>query len=47
MPVNVEDKVRCGTDTIMVADMEDAGRAFEAPTELVGEEQRKLGGSSD
>ena len=40
--VNVEDTVSCYTDTIMVVDMGDASRAFEALTELVGEEQRKL-----
>lgn len=40
--VNVEDTVSCYTDTIMVVDMKDAGRAFEALTELIGEEQRKL-----
>ena len=41
--VNVEDTVSCYTDTIMVVDMKEASRAFEALTELVGEEQRKLG----
>jgi len=40
--VNVEDTVSCYTDTIMVVDTKDASRAFEALTELVGEEQRKL-----
>ena len=40
--VNVEDTVSCYTDTIMVVDMKDASRAFEALTELIGEEQRKL-----
>lgn len=40
--VNVEDTVSCYTDTIMVVSIRDAGRAFEALTELVGEEQRKL-----
>ena len=40
--VNVEDTVSCYTDTIMVVDMKDASRAFEALTELVGEEHRKL-----
>ena len=44
--VNVEDTVSCYTDTIMVVDMKDASRAFEALTELVGEEQRKLYESS-
>jgi len=44
--VNVEDTVSCYTDTIMVVDMKDASRAFEALTELVGEEQRKLGGEA-
>lgn len=41
--VNVEDTVSCYTDTIMVVDMKDASRAFEALTELIIEEQRKLG----
>ena len=40
--VNVEDTVSCYTDTIMVVEMKDASRAFEAMTELIGEEQRKL-----
>ena len=44
--VNVEDTVSCYTDTIMVVDIKDAGRAFEALTELVGEEQRKLAGEA-
>jgi aspartokinase len=44
--VNVEDTVSCYTDTIMVVDMKDAGRAFEALTELIGEERRKLGGDA-
>jgi aspartokinase len=44
--VNVEDTVSCYTDTIMVVDMKDASRAFEALTELVGEEQKKLYESS-
>ena len=42
--VNVEDTVSCYTDTIMVVAMKDASRAFEALTELVGEERRKLAG---
>ena len=45
--VNVEDTVSCYTDTIMVVGMKDASRAFEAMTELVGEEQRRLGGDAD
>lgn len=40
--VNVEDTVSCYTDTIMVVSMKDAGRAFEALTELIEEEQWKL-----
>ncbi len=40
--VNVEDTVSCYTDTIMVVDMKDASRAFEALTELVGEEAKKM-----
>ena len=43
--VNVEDTVSCYTDTVMVVDMKDASRAFEALTELVSEESRKLGDS--
>ena len=39
---NVEDTVSCYTDTIIVESMKDASRAFEALTELVSEEQRKL-----
>lgn len=41
--INVEDTVSCYTDTIMLVRMKDASRAFEALTELIGEEQRKLG----
>lgn len=41
--VNIEDTVSCYTDTILVVSMKDASRAFEALTELVSEEQRKLG----
>jgi aspartokinase len=44
--VNVEDTVSCYTDTIMVVSMKDASRAFEALTELIGEEQRKSGEGS-
>lgn len=44
--VNVEDTVSCYTDTIMVVDMKDASKAFEALIELVSEEQRKLYESS-
>jgi aspartokinase len=44
--VNVEDTVSCYTDTIMVVGMKDASRAFEALTELVGEEQKRLYESS-
>ncbi len=44
--VNVEDTVSCYTDTIMVVDLRDASRAFEALTELIGDEQRKLGEAS-
>lgn len=43
--VNVEDTVSCYTDTIMVVRMKDASGAFEALTDLIGEEQRKLGAS--
>ncbi len=41
--VNVEDTVSCYTDTIMVVGIRDAGRAFEALTELIDEEARRLG----
>jgi hypothetical protein len=41
--VNLEDTVRCYIDTIMVVDMKDASGAFEALTELVSKEQRRLG----
>ena len=40
--VNIEDTVSCYTDTIMVVSMKDASRAFEALTQLIGEEQSKL-----
>lgn len=40
--VNVEDTVSCYTDTILVVDMRDAGRAFEGLTELIEEEKAKL-----
>jgi aspartokinase len=43
--VNVEDTVSCYTDTILLVEMKDASRAFEALTELISEEQRKLGES--
>ena len=39
--VNVEDTVSCYTDTIMVVSTRDAGRAFEALTELIEEESRR------
>jgi len=45
--VNVEDTVSCYTDSILVVSMKDASRAFEALTELIGEEQRKLGEGDD
>lgn len=41
--VNVEDTVSCYTDTIMVVGMKDASRAFEALTELIGDERRRVG----
>ena len=41
--INVEDTVSCYTDTIMLVEMKDASRAFEALTELIGEERRKTG----
>ena len=37
--VNVEDTVSCYTDTIMVVGIRDAGKAFEALTELIEEEK--------
>jgi aspartokinase len=45
--VNVEDTVSCYTDTIMVVDMKDAGKAFEALAELINEERGKLGEGTD
>ena len=44
--VNIEDTVSCYTDTMMVVTMKDAGKAFEALTELIDEEKRKLGEAS-
>ena len=41
--VNIEDTVSCHTDTIMVVKMKDVGKAFEALTDLIEEERRKLG----
>ena len=41
--VNIEDTVSCHTDTIIVVRMRDAGKAFEALTELINEERRQLG----
>jgi len=40
--INMEDTVSCHTDTIMVVRMKDAGKAFEALTELIDEERKKL-----
>jgi len=40
--VNIEDTVSCHTDTIIVVRMKDVGKAFEALTELISEERRKL-----
>lgn len=40
--VNVGDTVSCYTDTIVVVKMRDAGKAFEALTELIDEERKKL-----
>jgi aspartokinase len=40
--VNVEDTVSCHTDTIIVVKMKDVGKAFEALTELINDEARKL-----
>ncbi|MDV3293331.1 MAG: hypothetical protein LYZ70_03580 [Nitrososphaerales archaeon] len=39
--INMEDTVSCHTDTIMVVKMRDAGKAFEALTELIDEERKK------
>lgn len=44
--VNVEDTVSCHTDTIVVVKMKDVGSAFEALTELIDDEARKLAKSS-
>lgn len=40
--VNVEDTVSCYTDTILVVKMKDAGKAFEALTELIDEGTSRL-----
>lgn len=40
--VNVGDTVSCHTDTIIVVKMRDAGKAFEALTELIDEERKRL-----
>ena len=40
--VNMEDTVSCHTDTIMVVRVKDAGKAFEALTELIDEERKRL-----
>ncbi len=40
--VNIEDTVSCHTDTIIVVRMKDVGRAFDALTDLVTEERKKL-----
>ncbi len=39
--VNMEDTVSCHTDTIIVVKMKDAGKAFEALTELIDEERKR------
>ncbi|MDG6898159.1 MAG: ACT domain-containing protein [Nitrososphaerota archaeon] len=41
--INVEDTVSCHTDTIIVVKMSEVGRAFEALTELINEERRRMG----
>ncbi len=41
--VNIEDTVSCHTDTIIVVKMTDVARAFDALTELINEERRKVG----
>ena len=41
--VNMEDTVSCHTDTIMVVKVKDAGKAFEALTELIDEERKRSG----
>ncbi len=40
--VNIEDTVSCHTDTIIVVRMKDVGRAFDALTDLITEERKKL-----
>ncbi|MDA4128055.1 MAG: ACT domain-containing protein [Thaumarchaeota archaeon] len=40
--VNMEDTVSCHTDTIIVVRMKDVGRAFDALTDLISEESRRL-----
>jgi hypothetical protein len=39
--VNIEDTVSCYTDTIIVVKMSDAGRAFDALSEMISEERRR------
>jgi aspartokinase len=45
--VNIEDTVSCHTDTIVVVRMKDVGRAFDALTDLITEERKRLDQSSD
>jgi aspartokinase len=40
--VNIEDTVSCHTDTIIVVRMKDVGRAFDALTDLITEERKRL-----
>jgi len=42
--VNIEDTVSCYTDTIIVVQMKDVGRAFTGLADLITEERRKLEG---
>jgi ACT domain len=42
--INIEDTVSCHTDTIIVVKMKEAGRAFEALTELINDEKQRAGG---
>ena len=41
--INIEDTVSCHTDTIIVVKMREVGRAFEALTELINDERRRVG----
>jgi aspartokinase len=41
--VNIEDTISCYTDTIMLVNMNDVAKAFNALTELITESRKSLG----